>query len=82
MPDERREFHKIRPASHTLLSVNCLYQMNMGKRKGLFTKLMRVCRKRHGIASLNDCLEKDFQSFAGNRPDAPAWRSSVSHHAL
>jgi len=34
MPDERREFHKIRPASHTLLSVNYLYQMNMEKRKG------------------------------------------------
>jgi predicted metal-dependent RNase len=41
MPDERREFHKIRPASHTLLSVNCLYQMNMEKRKGVFTKLGR-----------------------------------------
>jgi hypothetical protein len=39
MPDERREFHKIRPASHTLLSVNCLYQMNEEKRKGVFTKL-------------------------------------------
>ena len=39
MPDERREFHKIRPASHTLLSVNCLYQMNAEKRKGVFTKL-------------------------------------------
>ena len=38
MPDERREFHKIRPASHTLLSVNCLYQMNAEKRKGVFTK--------------------------------------------
>ncbi len=36
MPDERREFHKIRPASHTLLSVNCLYQMNTAERKGLF----------------------------------------------
>jgi hypothetical protein len=34
MPGKRREFHKIRPASHTLLSVNCLYQMNMEKRKG------------------------------------------------
>ena len=42
MPDERREFHKIRPASHTLLSVNCLYQMNMEKRKGMFTKWVRV----------------------------------------
>ena len=41
MPDERREFHKIRPASHTLLSVNYLYQMNMEKRKGVFTKLRR-----------------------------------------
>ena len=41
MPDERREFHKIRPASHTLLSVNCLYQMNAPKRKGVFTKLGR-----------------------------------------
>ena len=41
MPDERREFHKIRPASHTLLSVNCLYQMNMEKRKGMFTKWVR-----------------------------------------
>lgn len=39
MPDERREFHNIRPASHTLLSVNCLYQMNGGKRKGVLTKL-------------------------------------------
>src|SRR6266849_7767304 len=38
MPDERREFHKIRPASHTLLSVNCLYQMNAAGRKGVFTK--------------------------------------------
>ena len=34
MPDERREFHKIRPASHTLLSVNCLYQINAAERKG------------------------------------------------
>jgi hypothetical protein len=34
MPDERREFHKIRPASHTLLSVNCLYQINTAERKG------------------------------------------------
>jgi hypothetical protein len=42
MPDERREFHKIRPASHTLLSVNCLYQMNAAERKGVFTKLGRV----------------------------------------
>ena len=41
MPDERREFHKIRPASHTLLSVNCLYQMNAPERKGVFTKLSR-----------------------------------------
>ena len=41
MPDERREFHTIRPASHTLLSVNCLYQMNMEKRKGMFTKWVR-----------------------------------------
>jgi hypothetical protein len=39
MPDERREFHKIRPASHTLLSVNCLYQMNAAERKGVFTML-------------------------------------------
>jgi hypothetical protein len=42
MPDERREFHKIRPASHTLLSVNCLYQMNTAERKRVFTKLGRV----------------------------------------
>jgi hypothetical protein len=42
MPDERREFHKICPASHTLLSVNCLYQMNIEKRKGMFTKLRRA----------------------------------------
>ena len=41
MPDERREFHTIRPASHTLLSVNCLYQMNAPERKGVFTKLRR-----------------------------------------
>src|SRR5690242_2712303 len=41
MPDERREFHKIRPASHTLLSVNCLYQMNTAECKGVFTKLRR-----------------------------------------
>jgi hypothetical protein len=41
MPDERREFHKIRPASHTLLSVNCLYQMNMEKRKGESVLLSR-----------------------------------------
>ena len=41
MPDERREFHKIRPASHTLLSVNCLYQMNMEKRKGESVLLRR-----------------------------------------
>lgn len=41
MPDERREFHKIRPASHTLLSVNYLYQMNAPGRKGVFTKLGR-----------------------------------------
>ena len=34
MPDERREFHKIRPASHTLLSVNCLYQMNAPETQG------------------------------------------------
>jgi len=34
MLDERREFHKIRPASHTLLSVNCLYQMNAAESKG------------------------------------------------
>ena len=34
MPDDRREFHKIRPTSHTPLSVNCLYQMNAEKRKG------------------------------------------------
>src|ERR1700681_3635693 len=42
MPGERREFHKIRPASHTLLSVNCLYQMNAAERKGVFTKLGRA----------------------------------------
>jgi hypothetical protein len=42
MPDERREFHNIRPASHTLLSVNYLYQMNTEKRKGVFTKLRRA----------------------------------------
>jgi hypothetical protein len=41
MPDERREFHKIRPTSHTLLSVNCLYQMNIEKRKGVLTNLRR-----------------------------------------
>jgi hypothetical protein len=41
MPDVRREFHKIRPASHTLLSVNCLYQMNAGKRKGESVLLRR-----------------------------------------
>ena len=41
MPDERREFHKICPASHTLLSVNCLYQMNTAERKRVFTKLGR-----------------------------------------
>jgi predicted nucleic acid-binding protein len=41
MPDERREFHKIRPASHTLLSVNCLYQINTAEGKGVFTKLRR-----------------------------------------
>ena len=51
MPDERREFHKIRPASHTLLSVNCLYQMNAAKRKGVFTKLRR---KRGPIQRLAD----------------------------
>jgi hypothetical protein len=44
MPDERREFHKIRPASHTLLSVNCLYQMNAAERKGVFTKLGQAAR--------------------------------------
>jgi hypothetical protein len=43
MPDERREFHKIRPASHTLLSVNCLYQMNAAERKGVFTKVTSSC---------------------------------------
>jgi hypothetical protein len=42
MPDERREFHKIRPTSHTLLSVNCLYQMNMEKRKGMFTNWVQA----------------------------------------
>jgi hypothetical protein len=50
MPDERREFHKIRPASHTLLSVNCLYQMNTAERKGVFTKLGLGWRTKPGEA--------------------------------
>jgi hypothetical protein len=39
MPDARREFHKIRPASHTVLSVDCLYQMERDERKEMLTKL-------------------------------------------
>src|SRR5712692_2870262 len=42
MPDERREFHKIRPASHTLLSVNAVSLKNTAERKGVFTKLGRM----------------------------------------
>jgi hypothetical protein len=34
MPDETREFHKYDRLSHTLLSVNCLYQMNGGGCQG------------------------------------------------
>jgi len=52
MPDERREFHKIRPASHTLLSVNCLYQMNMEKRKGVFMNWVRDFRGEHKVLRL------------------------------
>ena len=44
MPDERREFHKIRPTSHTLLSVDCLYQMNAEKRKGEIWSVTDVAR--------------------------------------
>jgi len=34
MPDKRRELHTISPASHTLLSVDCLYQMTAAECKG------------------------------------------------
>ena len=51
MPDERREFHKIRPTSHTLLSVNCLYQMNREKRKGVFTEKILIAFGRSALFS-------------------------------
>ena len=62
MPDERREFHKIRPASHTLLSVHCLYQMNAGKRKWVFTKLRPMTR------SLLRQNNIERRGFAGESP--------------
>src|SRR5271169_3059786 len=57
MPDARRELQTIRPASHTLLSVNCLYQMNVGLCNKKFTNLipapgrpLQRTLKRGGIA--------------------------------
>jgi hypothetical protein len=64
MPDERREFHKIRPASHTLLSVNCLYQMNDGKRKGESVLL----RRRAGSRFKRNTRSLDFA-----RDDRVSW---------
>jgi hypothetical protein len=71
MPDERREFHKIRPASHTLLSVNCLYQMNMEKRKGVFTKLGRgrdCSSTRQTVPSFMPRTSTDFVKDKNQRP--------------
>ena len=73
MPDERREFHKIRPASHTLLSVNCLYQMNMEKRKWVFTKL----RRRMGMSSVFPSLHRKLESRGAAREYSPRRKPRV-----
>jgi hypothetical protein len=68
MPDERREFHKIRPTSHTLLSVNCLYQMNMEMRKGESVLL------RHG---LDFTVHANARSLDCARDDRVWWTSRL-----
>jgi hypothetical protein len=79
MPDERREFHKIRPTSHTLLSVNCLYQMNMEKRKGVFTNLRRSSTNMWGqppsalqLSAARRCLRMDPGLVAKSEQEDPA----------
>ncbi len=42
MPGGHERFNKIRPAATLLLSVNCLYQMNLEKRKGEFEKCVSL----------------------------------------
>jgi putative transposase len=86
MPDERREFHNIRPASHTLLSVNCLYQMNTEKRKGVFTKLRREvglteqfasdtqrCDGRHSIAAFSPTKIISREAASDYSPRRKPW---------